>query len=47
MRVMLMSVCDLMAQQLVTIKVDGPYYVKNFVVYGGGRSLSIKDALTT
>ena len=28
-------------------KVDGPYFVKNLVVYGGGKSLSLKDALTT
>jgi hypothetical protein len=28
-------------------KVDGPYFVKNLVVYGGSKSLSVKDALTT
>lgn len=28
-------------------KVDSPYFIKNLVVYGGGKSLSVKDALTT
>lgn len=28
-------------------KVDGPYYVKNLIVYGGGRSFGLENALTT
>jgi len=28
-------------------RVDGPYYVKNLIVYGGGRSFGLQDALTT
>jgi len=28
-------------------RVDGPYYVKNFIVYGSGHSFGLQDALTT
>lgn len=28
-------------------KIDGPYFVKNLIVYGGGQSLRVSDALTT
>jgi hypothetical protein len=28
-------------------KVDGPYYVKNLILYGGGNSMRLENALTT